>query len=98
MNTCKNPPHDNHLHIAFHQYDGKGSIGCLTTLSGSSKTLILELQDAIPDLFIHTQMEKADIIIKRRHIRVILEEREVDEETWEDTAHGTTRWRGKISK
>lgn len=83
--------------IAIHQYNCTGSCGCLVTLVGNSTHKVSELLDAIPDLFVHTQLKDKEYPVKRRHVRVILEEREVEEEKWESTANGTTRWRGKIT-
>ncbi len=89
--------------IAIHEYTPKDSQGCLTTVTGTSKSKVLELYDEIPDLFLHNNMKKAkmiddegehDMSIERRYVRVILEEREVEVGTWENSANGTNKFIG----
>ena len=95
--------------VAIHQYDIHSSQGCLTLASGYDITKRLipveELYNEIPDLFLHNSMEKAkmiddngvvhDMSIERRFVRIIIEERDVIEEQWEDIKYGTTKWFGK---
>lgn len=86
-----NGVHGSRSGIAIHQYSPKFAIGCLTTASENDISPVDQLIDEIPDLLIHNQVN-----IERRHVRIILEEREVVESTWEDSSVGTTKWTGKI--
>ncbi|WP_438710541.1 PAAR-like protein [Aquimarina muelleri] len=89
--------------IAIHEFTPKDSQGCLTTVTGTDQSKVLELYDEIPDLFLHNSMKKAkmiddegehDMSIERRYVRVILEEREVEIGTWENSANGTNKFIG----
>ncbi|WP_438710263.1 hypothetical protein ACSTS3_14420 [Aquimarina muelleri] len=89
--------------IAIHEYTPKDSQGCLTTVTGTDQSKVLELYNEIPDIFLHNSMEKAkmkddegehDMSIERRYVRVVLEEREVEIGTWENSANGTNKFIG----
>lgn len=88
--------HGERAGIALHQYTCSGSQGCLTSLEGNSTTKVDQLLDEIPDLFVTTQLKNSQYPITRSYVRIIIEEREVEEDTWEDSKNGTKRWRGKV--
>ncbi|MCO6564674.1 MAG: hypothetical protein J6581_04445 [Apibacter sp.] len=70
--------------IAIHQYSPKYAIGCLTIITGKDTTIINELLETLTDLPLKDN----------KPVRIIIEERLVKEETWEDPKIGTIKWTG----
>ncbi|WP_291911457.1 PAAR-like protein [Chitinophaga sp. CB10] len=89
-----NGPNGQRSGIAIHGGWPIGSIGCLTTHTNGYKPgqnpLVQELHANIPELDKAVQDEGV------RHVRLIIEPREVDSEKWGDPELGTTKWTGKL--
>ncbi|MBV7531726.1 PAAR-like protein [Chitinophaga sp. sic0106] len=81
--------------IAIHGGWPIGSIGCLTTHSKGYKPgqneLVQELHANIPELDKAVQEEGV------RHVKVILEPREVVSKKWSDPGLGTIKWTGSVN-
>ena len=85
--------------IAIHQYDRKGAIGCITTAEHTKGyPLVNELYNNVCDVYLHNKKKMKEVNMERRYVRVILEEREVTEGTWDKTAYGTKKWTGIIEE
>lgn len=76
--------HGNRSGIAIHQYNPKYAIGCLTTVTGKDTTIINELLKTLTDLPLKDN----------KPVRIIIEERLVKEQTWENPKLGTIKWTG----
>ncbi|WP_433780645.1 glycoside hydrolase family 19 protein [Flavobacterium anhuiense] len=79
-----NGPHGIRAGIAIHQYSPKYSIGCLTTVTGQDTKLVEELLSKLEDLPLNDE----------RPVRIIVEQRSVKEEKWDNTEIGDTKWTG----
>lgn len=66
--------------IAIHKYSPADAIGCLTTVSNDPKT--------------------EEVLLKSikywNNVKIILEEREVEESNWNNKNIGETKWTGKL--
>lgn len=82
--TLINGIHGNRSGIAIHQYNPKFAIGCLTTVTGKDTTIINELLKTLTDLPLKDN----------KPVRIIIEERPVKEQTWENPKLGTIKWTG----
>ena len=60
---------------------GIDAVGCLTTVSGKDNTLIENLFNSIKYW---------------NNVKIILEEREVEESNWNNKNIGETKWTGKL--
>ena len=67
--------------IAIHKYSPEYAIGCLTTVSGDNN-------DPVKNLF--------NSIKYWNNVKIILEEREVEESNWNNKNIGETKWTGKL--
>ena len=67
--------------IAIHKYSPEYAVGCLTTVSGKDNTLIENLFNSIKYW---------------NNVKIILEEREVEESNWNNKNIGETKWTGKL--
>ena len=67
--------------IAIHKYSPADAVGCLTTVSGKDNTLIENLFNSIKYW---------------DNVKIILEEREVEESNWNNKNIGETKWTGKL--
>lgn len=84
-NATINGPHGERSGIAIHHYSPDDSQGCLTTVSNQDLYPIKLLKEEIPDLIFQPKM---------RPVRIILEERKVEESVWKNKENGTIRWEG----
>jgi len=73
--------HGERLGIAIHKYSPEYAVGCLTTVSGKNN-------DPVKNLF--------NSIKYWNNVKIILEEREVEESNWNDKNIGETKWTGKL--
>ena len=67
--------------IAIHKYSPADAVGCLTTVSGKDNTLIENLFNSIKYW---------------NNVKIILEERKVQESNWNNKNIGKTKWTGKL--
>ena len=79
-----NGPHGKRDGLAIHQYNPKYAIGCLTTVSGRDTSKIEELLKHLTDLPLNDD----------KPVRIIIKERSVKEEKWDNPSVGTTKWTG----
>ncbi|QYS87351.1 hypothetical protein JJC03_05440 [Flavobacterium oreochromis] len=77
-------PDGNRDGVAIHQYSPKFAIGCLTTVTGKDTSIVNKLLNILNDLPL-----KDD-----KPVRIILEERKVKEEQWNNNKIGTIKWTG----
>ena len=67
--------------IAIHYYSPADAVGCLTTVSGKDNTPVDNLFNSIKYW---------------NNVKIILEEREVEESNWNNKNIGETKWTGKL--
>ena len=67
--------------IAIHKYSPADAVGCLTTVSGGNNKPVENLYDSIKYW---------------NNVKIILEEREVEESNWNNKNIGKTKWTGKL--
>ena len=67
--------------IAIHKFSPADAIGCLTTVSGGNNDPVKNLYDSIKYW---------------DNVKIILEEREVEESNWNNKNIGETKWTGKL--
>ena len=67
--------------IAIHKYSPADAVGCLTTVSGGNNKPVENLYDSIKYW---------------NNVKIILEEREVEESNWNNKNIGETKWTGKL--
>lgn len=75
------PGHGKRGGIAIHKFSPADAIGCLTTVSGKNN-------DPVKNLF--------NSIKYWDNVKIILEEREVEESNWNNKNIGETKWTGKL--
>ena len=67
--------------IAIHKYSPADAVGCLTTVSGKKNKPVEDLYNSIKYW---------------DNVKIILEEREVEESNWNNKNIGETKWTGKL--
>lgn len=67
--------------IAIHKYSPTDAVGCLTTVSGKNNKPVEDLYNSIKYW---------------DNVKIILEEREVEESNWNNKNIGETKWTGKL--
>ena len=67
--------------IAIHKYSLADAVGCLTTVSGKKNKPVEDLYNSIKYW---------------DNVKIILEEREVEESNWNNKNIGETKWTGKL--
>ena len=67
--------------IAIHKYSPADAVGCLTTVSGNKNKPVEDLYNSIKYW---------------DNVKIILEEREVEESNWNNKNIGETKWTGKL--
>ena len=75
------PGHGKRGGIAIHKFSPADAIGCLTTVSGKNNDPVKNLYDSIKYW---------------DNVKIILEEREVEESNWNNKNIGETKWTGKL--
>ena len=74
------PGHGERVGIAIHKYSPADAVGCLTTVSNNPDTEKVLLKS----------------IKYWNNVKIILEEREVEESNWNNNNIGETKWTGKL--